>query len=249
MNGLAGWIRPFWQRTSPPSKNSLEPRTQEKVGRQAFKVDQSNALGERWQAERCPHCQIHRPNLSKLCEVSTYEDRRYPGRVWGIFICANCGGVALVAKQAFFMSDGWMSSPMAAIMYPSVASVSDSIPDRARKYLAQAIEGLAQPDAAVVMAGSAVDAMLKAKDLKEGSVYSRIKQATDANIITQSMADWADEVRLAANEQRHADENFEHCTVEEAKRLVEFALALGEFLFVLPARIERGRSDGPPRTI
>jgi hypothetical protein len=88
--------------------------------------------------------------------------------------------------------------------------------------------------------------MLKAKGLKEGSVYARIKDATASNLITQGMADWANEVRLAANEQRHADENFEHSTVEDA--LVEFALALGEFLFVLPALIERGRRKPvPPR--
>jgi hypothetical protein len=54
------------------------------------------------------------------------------------------------------------------------------------------------------------------------------------------------EVRLAANEQRHSDEDYEHATIDDAERLVEFALAFGEFLFVLPARVARGRKPKEP---
>jgi hypothetical protein len=53
------------------------------------------------------------------------------------------------------------------------------------------------------------------------------------------MADWAHEVRLGSNRPRHADEKRPHVSSEEAKQSVEFAEALGQFLFVLTARIDR----------
>jgi hypothetical protein len=43
---------------------------------------------------------------------------------------------------------------------------------------------------------------------------------------------------LAANKERHPD--FDDATPEEAHQSVEFALALAQNLFVLPARVRRG---------
>ncbi len=90
------------------------------------------------------------------------------------------------------------------------------------------------------MAGSAVDAMLKKHGLSHGSLYSRIDEALAANLLTKGMADWAHEVRLGSNRPRHADAEKPHVSSEEAKQSVDFAEALGNFLFVLTARITRG---------
>ena len=100
------------------------------------------------------------------------------------------------------------------------------------------------PVGAVVTAASAVDAMLKSKGYKDGSLYSRIDQAAKDHLITSEMAAWAHEIRLEANDQRHADENAPLPTSEDAAKVIEFAKALGQFLFVLPARVERGRKGG-----
>ena len=90
------------------------------------------------------------------------------------------------------------------------------------------------------MAGSAVDAMLKERGYIEGSLYSRIDQALNDHVLTQGMADWAHSVRLGSNRPRHADADRPHLTPEEAEQSVEFAEALGDFLFVLTAQITRG---------
>ncbi|UWU21083.1 DUF4145 domain-containing protein [Rhizobium sp. CB3060] len=90
------------------------------------------------------------------------------------------------------------------------------------------------------MAASAVDAMLKAKGYTTGSLYARIDAALADNVLTQGMATWAHSVRLEANSVRHADESNPHATQDEAKQTVEFAEALGSFLFVLTAKIDRG---------
>jgi hypothetical protein len=60
------------------------------------------------------------------------------------------------------------------------------------------------------------------------------------NLITESMSHWAHEVRLEANDQRHADNQSPLPTTEDARKLIDFVQALGTFLYVLPARVERG---------
>ena len=94
-----------------------------------------------------------------------------------------------------------------------------------------------------MLAASAVDSMLKLKDYTDGSLDSRIKRAAHDHLITDDMAKWAHDVRLEANEQRHANEGAELPGPEDAKRAIEFALALAQFLFVLPERVQRGITD------
>jgi hypothetical protein len=130
-------------------------------------------------------------------------------------------------------------------MYPMLPDVDADLPARARKYLEQAHDTLHAPDAAAMLAGSAVDAMLKEKGLTSGSVYDRITQAATDRIITDDMAKWAHRVRLDSNRPRHADEDDPHVSEPEAEAAVEFAKALGDFLFVFTARIERGIAENP----
>jgi len=94
-----------------------------------------------------------------------------------------------------------------------------------------------------MLAASCVDAMLKEKGLKDGSLYERIEQAATQHLITDDMAEWAHDIRLDANDERHSDEKSEMPSNLDAKRVVEFAEALGEILFVLPSRVRRGREE------
>jgi hypothetical protein len=59
------------------------------------------------------------------------------------------------------------------------------------------------------------------------------------------MAAWAHEIRLDANDQRHADEAAPMATQEDADKVIQFAEALGQFLYVLPALVTRGRKQPP----
>jgi hypothetical protein len=125
-------------------------------------------------------------------------------------------------------------------VYPPAPSAHEDIPDIARRFLQQAMDTIHAPDAAAVMAGAAVDAMLKELGYENGSVYSRIDSALADNKLTKGMAEWAHVVRLGSNRPRHADKEQPHVSPDEAKQSVEFAEALGNFLFVLSAKIYRG---------
>jgi hypothetical protein len=183
---------------------------------------------------RCPHCSVARPRLDRVFgPLDSVDFQGHNQRWWSLYRCKSCGGMILAESdnQAGVISH----------MYPSSIAVDDSIPEMARKYLRQAIESLHAPAGAVMLAASSVDAMLKAKGLKEGTLNSRIDKAAEEHLITSEMAAWAHEVRLEANDQRHADEMAELPNEVDARRAVSFTLALAEFLFSLPAKVERGR--------
>jgi len=118
--------------------------------------------------------------------------------------------------------------------------VSDDIPSIPREYLQQAIDSLHSPAGSVMLSASSIDAMLKDKGYKEGSLNSRIDKAADNHLITSEMAKWAHQVRLDANDQRHADDSVLLPTEEDAQRVIDFSLAFAQYLFVLPSMVHKG---------
>jgi hypothetical protein len=182
--------------------------------------------------ERCPHCNVDSPNMGQVAEFNTESSEAQNPRIWRCYACSRCGGVVTAAGQAH-------GNPI-TLMFPEARQVDDAIPERARSYLKQALQSSHAPAGAVMLASSSVDAMLKQKGYTDGSLNSRINKAAKDHLITKEMANWAHEVRLDANDQRHSDISAELPSDADALRSVEFAGALAQFLFVLPARVERG---------
>ena len=181
---------------------------------------------------RCPHCNADTPTLAFRTNADTVDFSGTKKRVWNFYSCTRCGGMVSAA--------GTNHGADVLEYYPSATQVDEAIPDRARNFLAQALNSLSAPSGAVMLAASSVDAMLKSKGLVKGSLYARIDDAAKEHIITPDMAAWAHEVRLDANDERHADENAPLPDMAGAKRAVDFAMALGLLMFVLPARVTRG---------
>lgn len=180
---------------------------------------------------RCPHCAIASPNLNKVWSDTWNhigEER------WAAFRCASCGDVVSAKLERI------SNKLEVRLLFPDAKIAHEDIPEPSRTFLQQSYETLHAPDASAVMAGSAVDAMLKKLGYIEGSLYTRIDKALEDNLLTKGMADWAHEVRLGSNRPRHADAEKPHVSADEAKQSVEFAEALGNFLFVLTAKIDRG---------
>ncbi|ELS9504856.1 DUF4145 domain-containing protein [Vibrio parahaemolyticus] len=181
---------------------------------------------------RCPHCSVASPLLKVRDQFQTKDEASNNARTWGVYVCSSCGGVvtAWATNSGFSVQE----------FFPQIQLISEDIPEMPRAYLQQAHSSFHAPAGAVMLAASAVDAMLKQKGLTEGSLYSRIQKACESNIITEDMAKWAHEVRLDANDQRHADQNAVLPSQDDAKRVFDFSLSLAEILFVLPSRVARG---------
>ena len=204
-----------------------------------------STMSPQLQLKRCPHCGIagpYMPHVHFANNTGGFFVHRSPGgetTIWAAYACSSCRALVLAEQTGGEL-----------VTYPSRLEVSLEIPDRARTYLEQALDSLHAPDGAVMLAASAIDAMLKAKGLKEGSLNARINDAARDHLITDEMAEWAHDVRLDANDQRHADDATWHATAEDAQLVIDFASTLAEILFVLPARVKRGRKIAPaaPKT-
>ena len=191
-------------------------------------------LGSQLPLDRCPHCTVARPTLNLQWGAQSANFAGTAIHFWAVFRCNSCGSMVLACapdNQNSDLKEAW----------PSAVNVSECIPARAREFLSQAIASLHAPAGAVMLTASAVDAMLKDKGMKEGSLSARIEAAAKAHFITAEMAAWAHEVRLDANDQRHADESAGLPSAADAKKAIEFASALAQFVYVLPAQVERGR--------
>lgn len=190
--------------------------------------------GQQLALDRCPHCNIAQPRLQNMWAAVSKNHSGNNERIWIAYCCGTCGGMLLAAS--LHGGNGDITD-----IWPSPQTVADALPQRARDFLSQAISSLHAPAGAVMLTASAVDAMLKEKGYKTGSLNARIDQAATDHLITDEMAAWAHEIRLDANDQRHADETAPLPSEVDAKKVIEFANALAQFLFVLPARVERGR--------
>jgi Domain of unknown function (DUF4145) len=185
--------------------------------------------------DRCPRCGISKPLLSYQHQLEFKNPKQ---RFWNLYSCSNCAGLII----------GELVGDRVKNIQPNVRNVATEIPGKARELLRQARNSLAQPAGSIMLSASTVDAMLKAKGLKKGTLYSRIEMAAKQGVITVDMKTWAHQVRLDANDQRHADDDASLPTEEDARLVLDFAEALGHLLFVLPARVTRGIRDSAPKT-
>jgi hypothetical protein len=198
------------------------------------------ALISQLELDRCPYCNVDKPSLHQIfTTISNSHDGAHK-RFWKIYLCARCGGLVLASSQD---ESGWVYE-----MYPSAIQIDDVIPEPAKSYLQQALDSLHAPAGAVMLAASAIDAMLKNKSYRDGSLKSRIDKAAADHLITEGMAKWAHNIRLDANDQRHADEAAPLPDEADARRSIDFAIALGEFLFVLPAKVNKGLEESKEPT-
>lgn len=181
---------------------------------------------------KCPHCSIANPNLFVLHNFNTNNHNQTNQRAWGIYSCKSCGGIVSAAAKN---SNGEIIE-----YYPKNAEIDINLPEKPKALLQQAQDTLHAPAGSVMLSASSVDAMLKIKGYTEGSLYSRIEAACRDHLITEEMAQWAHDVRLDANDQRHAEESAPLPTEADAKRVLDFAKALADFAFVLPSRVKRG---------
>ena len=169
---------------------------------------------------RCPRCGMAKPILKRQSVAASSGPR-----FWATYHCSACGGAILAMSQ---VDGGEMLE-----CWPPVIAIPDKVPEQARVYLHQAQETLVWAKGALKLCAAGVDAMLKQKGFKDGGLKARIDQAATEHFITADMAKWAQQVRLDGNEYGNADEN-------DARRCLNFALALAEALYVLPARVAHG---------
>jgi len=196
------------------------------------------AIKQVLELNRCPHCNIANPNIYLVHGCETNNAKGGNQRMWGIYCCKSCGGLVILSTRK--------NTDCILEIFPKSKTIDECIPERARVYLNQALETIMSPAGSIMLSASSIDAMLKDKGFKNGSLYDRIEEAVKNHLITEGMALWAHQIRLEANDQRHADENVDLPTQTDAERIIEFTMALAEFLYVLPHKVDKGIKSTEP---
>lgn len=195
---------------------------------------------------RCPHCRVALPTLPQMHQFQVNAgNANQHNLTWFVYTCSSCGG--LVAGGCLTGSLGLGHAGICSWLVPEIDILDSTITGKLRGLLEQARDTLYAPAGSIMLSASAVDEVLKLNDYKEGSLYKRIDEAAEKGTITKEMARWAHQVRLEANDQRHADENASLPAEADAKRAYEFTKTLVELLVVLPARVTRGVADTTPK--
>ena len=83
-------------------------------------------------------------------------------------------------------------------------------------------------------------------DDKKKTLYTRFDDAAKDHLITEQMKEWAHEVRLEANAERHVDVDEPDPDAQEAEDCYNFAMAFAEYLYVLPSKIKKWRTPVTP---
>ena len=193
---------------------------------------------------RCPQCGVATPLISKVGRASLhYESNTHYERDKWFFTgsCSRCKNHVLFYGETVERPLREVDPETLEIIrtFPELETVSDYLPDMARNFLQQAYESKHAPDGAVMLAAASIDAMLKDKGYVEGALYSRIVKSAEDHLLTPEMAAWAHEIRLSANEPRHADVDFIGASKEDAEQIIAFAKALAQYLYELPAKVQK----------
>ncbi len=96
---------------------------------------------------------------------------------------------------------------------------------------------------ACIMAGSAVETACVQFGAINGGLKEKIKTLLNAGIVTQGLADWAQEIRGVRVDAAHQAEREATLTQRDAEDAVLFAEMLFTYLYTLPAKIAERRKS------
>ena len=148
--------------------------------------------------KRCPHCGVENP---KMVNTAGFKgNSRTSDRSWGTYACSQCDGIVLACTRQLFdqIASFYHQQPEHA--------VDEAFPPRAKAFFEQAVSSLNAPAGSVMLAASAVAAMLKEVGYSEGSLFSRLEQAADDKVISEDMVQWASWVGLDKDEDDDEDD-------------------------------------------
>lgn len=201
----------------------------------------------------CPHCRT-RSCLFTATACSTNE--RYTDKIYvdAIFRCANCGSQIFVSystthanyENVHFIPGAIYLDPLVKIrgVLPQVnpVDVPEHIPDRVAELFKEAEDNRADKrlESASASYRKALELALKVHtpDVEAFKLEKRIDKLFSQGKITESLKDWAHDVRLIGNDGLHDLEKPEVHEVEQMALLTKYLLI---YLYTLPEKVRISR--------
>jgi HEPN domain-containing protein len=163
--------------------------------------------------------------------------------------CGNCANYIMIFWSADEHHAGGYNPTQGLHAYRTVPFAiggwdgEDYWPDNAKRHWKQAHNAVNRGDydAAVVMARSAVQAIVRDKKAKKGSLYNEINDLVVRGVIPNIVGELAHEVRELAKPSAHPTEDEKPVDAKDAREIVEFLDILLEYGYDLPHKINEHR--------
>ncbi|MBU0676855.1 MAG: DUF4145 domain-containing protein [Verrucomicrobia bacterium] len=181
------------------------------------------------------HAEKKKPSGSKKLNFDTLE-------------CGNCKGYVMVLWSASTMGGSHGIHAYRVLPWPlKLERYPKHWPETIGRYWLQAKRNLRDEnwDAAALMARSALQVALRAKEAQGGGLKREIDDLAAKGILPPIMKDWSDNVRELGNESAHPKPEQEATDPQDARDVVRFLDFLLEYLYDLPHQIEeyQGRTQ------
>lgn len=199
----------------------------------------------------CPHCGnnsvhilTHREDYSEIIDETLEGDPMWDDRWLAILRCTTCNKPAIYKDQWDKEHKQWIT----VLAYPSPIGASLEVPAKIRKIFDEAISVLHRaPSLAAVGIRKCLEGICEDQKAQGRNLAQQINFLGSSGVIPKTLTDMMNTSRAFGNIGAHySDANI---TVEELNFLIEFTLAIFEYIYVAPARIESARKLLENRTI
>lgn len=191
-------------------------------------------------ARMCPHCNTN-SNFSLQTTINGRfgSSKNNQACAFEIQQCQNCNGLILI----HFEKLGSQSKEI--LVYPSLSPILDSSIQQlaASDY----IEGIKcfyinANKAAATMFRRSLQQIMIDKGASGKRLVDQINDLRNKRIITDDLADWANEIRFLGNDGAHpVDDGLDEIDSEEINQIIEFINGLFQYIYVMPAKVAQSR--------
>lgn len=191
----------------------------------------------------CSHCGNKAPMLivAKHSKIESYDDETSnitwdAGPFWEILECPSCERI-LFRKGYWHEYLSEETGPEYEILYPNVPEHIRGLPKKISKaYEASQKVKSIDSNAYAVLLGRVLDLVCIDKNAEGDSLYERLKDIAEKDIMPQQLADMAHGLRQLRNIGAHAD--LGELTPAEVPILENLSKAILEYVYSAPALIQ-----------
>lgn len=187
----------------------------------------------------CPHCET-KVNGEKRGEVHLDQELTGIPTKMVLLECPIChNGLLGISEMYQTGRNEWEWDDVSRCWPPNDDSVNYQIPDIARISLLEAklCFKAGAYSACAVMCGRTLEGVCKDHDSRIRNLATGLKNLKTAGVIDERIFEWGEALRKQRNLGAHA--STEKVTKEDAKDLLDFSLAICEYIFVLKAKFEK----------
>jgi hypothetical protein len=187
----------------------------------------------------CPFC-MERGNFGVAYHAEKAKPNGRKKLNFDVLECGSCKGYVMCLWSA-----GERTHDYRVLPWPlRIERHPEEWPDHVGRYWVQAHRSLADEnwDAAAVMARSALQAALREQGAAGANLQREINDLASKGLLPPTMREWADALRVLANESAHPRPDDAPTRPQDAKDIVRFLDFLLKYLYTLPHQIEEYRA-------